>query len=66
MLRNDLTILLNIYQSGRTEWQRDVARVLNDSADFAKGLGDALGEISRDEAIDALKRKVDEAIDGLR
>jgi hypothetical protein len=50
----------------RGVWSRDVVFVLNQILNKASALGDALGEISHDEAVDALQEHAKHAIEAIR
>lgn len=50
----------------RTEFHVQVAVALNRAAVFSRALGEALGEVSRAEAIDALKADIARSLEALK
>lgn len=55
-----------ILDTRRMEWELGIGKVLRRGHAFADALGMALGNVSRDEAIDALKRELGEQLERLR
>lgn len=61
-----LNEIREMYREARAHWHTDMAYVLSQLSEFAGVLERNLGEISRDEAISAMKRRADELIEELR
>lgn len=65
-MSGELQQIRDIRAAGRREFAREVGVALTDISLFGHALADVLGEVSRDEAVDALKRKAIEAIERMR
>jgi hypothetical protein len=62
-INNPLAILI---ENARLRWQIDFARALERISDFGDGCQRALGEVSIDDAVDALKLEAIAAIEQMR
>jgi len=59
----ELTQIKQLLAEGRQEFANDVDELLTELRTFSRSLGDALGEVSRDEALRALRQFVLERFD---